>query len=79
MSQQVRTWIKDISGMEYIDTADAERLVVRQENENDIKFEFWDYEGKRGEVTIPAKVAIVLARSILLCIEGSLAEVGVNL
>ena len=79
MSQQVKTWIKYISGMEHIDTADAERLVVRQENENDIKFEFWDYEGKRGEVTIPSKVAIVLARSILLCIEGSLAEVGVNL
>ena len=79
MSQQVRTWIKDISGMEYIDTADAERLVVRQENQNDITFEFWDYEAKRGEMTIPAKVAIVLARSILLCIEGSLAEIGVNL
>jgi len=79
MSQQVKTWLKNVSGMEYVDFVDAERLVVRQENQNDITFEFWDYEGKRGEMTIPAKVAIVLARSILLCIEGSLAEIGVNL
>ena len=79
MSQQVKTWLKYISGMEHIDTADAERLVVRQENQDHITFEFWDYEGKRGEMMIPTKVAIVLARSILLCIEGSLAEIGVNL
>ena len=79
MSERVRTYIKQISGMEYVDTSDAERLVVRQENQNDIAFEFWDYEGKRGEMTITTKVAIVLSRSILLCIEGSLGEIGVNL
>ena len=79
MSQQVKTGIKYISGMEHVDTADAERLLVRQENQNSLTFEFWDYEGKRGEVTVPTKVAIVLARSILLCIEGSLSEIWVNL
>ena len=79
MSQEVKTWLKYISGMEHICTADAERLVVRQENQDHITFEFWDYEGKRGEMTVPKKVAIVLARSIMLCIEGSLAEIGVNL
>ena len=79
MSQQVRTYIKQISGMEYIDTSDAEQLVVRQENENDIIFEFWDHEEKRGEMTISNKVAVVLSRSILLCIEGSLGEIKVNL
>ena len=79
MSQQVRTYIKQISGMEYVDTMDAEMLIVRQENQNDIVFEFWDYEGKRGEMTITAKVAVVLSRSILLCIEGSLGEIRVNL
>lgn len=79
MSQPVKTWLKYISGMEHVDSADAERLVVRQENQENITFEFWDYEGKRGEMTIPKKVAIVLARSIMLCIEGSLAEIGVNL
>jgi len=79
MSQPVKTWVKYVSGMEYVDSADAERLVVRQENQENITFEFWDYEGKRGEMTIPKKVAIVLARSIMLCIEGSLAEIGVNL
>jgi len=79
MSQQVKTWVKNVSGMENVDFIDAERLVLRQENQNDITFEFWDYEGKRGEMTVPTKVAIVLARSIMLCIEGSLAEIGVNL
>lgn len=79
MSQQVRTWVKYVSGMEYDDIADAEKLVVRQENHKNVAFEFWDYEGKRGEMTIPTKVAIVLARSILLCIEGSLDQIGVNL
>jgi len=79
MSPQVKTWVKYTSGMEYVDFADAERLVVRQENQNDITFEFWDFEGKRGEMTIPTKVAIVLGRSILLCIEGSLYQMEVNL
>ena len=79
MSQPVKTWVKYVSGMEYVDSADAERLVVRQENQENITFEFWDYEGKRGEMVVPTKVAIVLARSIMLCIEGSLAEIGVNL
>lgn len=79
MSQPIKTWIKDTSKTEYVDTADAERLVVRQEGQNDITFEFWDYEGQREEMTIPAKVAIVLARSILLCIEGSLEKIEVNL
>ena len=79
MSQQVRTWVKYVSGMEYDDTADAEKLVVRQINGEEIAFEFWDYEGKRGEMTIPKKVAIVLTRSIMLCIEGSLDQIGVNL
>ena len=79
MSQQVRNYIKQISGMEYVDTLDAERLVVRQENQNDIVFEFWDYEGKRGEMAITVKVAVVLSRSILLCMEGSLGEIRVNL
>jgi hypothetical protein len=79
MSQQVRTWVKYVSGMEYDDTADAEKLVVRQTNSDEIAFEFWDYEGKRGEMTIPTKAAIVLTRSIMLCIEGSLEQIVVNL
>ncbi len=79
MSQQVRTWVKYVSGMEYDDFADAEKLVVRQENHNKVAFEFWDYEGKRGEMTVPINVAVVLARSILLCIDGKLDQIGINL
>jgi len=79
MSQQIRTWVKYVSGMEYDDTADAEKLVVRQEDHNEVAFEFWGYEGKRSEMTVPTNVAIVLSRSILLCIEGSLDQIGINL
>ena len=79
MSEQVKTWVKHVSGEEYDDTADAEKLLVRQEDHDKVVFEFWDYEGKRGEMTVPTKVAVVLARSILLCIEGSLDQIGVNL
>jgi hypothetical protein len=79
MSQQVRTWIKHVTGMEDADVMDAERLTIRQENHSTLTFEFWDYEGKRGEMTVSANTAIVLARSILLCIEGSLDEIAVNL
>jgi hypothetical protein len=79
MSQQVSTWIKHVSGMEDADVMDAERLTIRQENHDTVIFEFWDYEGKRGEITVPANTAIVLARSILLCVEGSLGEITVNL
>lgn len=79
MSQQVRTWVKYVSGIEYDDTTDAEKLVVRQENHDKIAFEFWDYEGKRGEMTVPTNVAVVLSRSILLCIDGSLDQIGINL
>jgi hypothetical protein len=79
MSTQVKTWVKYTSGMEYVDFADAERLVVRQENQSDITFEFWDFEGKRGEMTVPINVAVILARSILFCIDGSLEQIEVNL
>jgi hypothetical protein len=79
MSQQVKTWVKYVSGMEYDDIADAEKLVVRHENNDRLAFEFWDYEGKRGEMTVPTNVAVVLARSILLCVDGSLAQIGINL
>ena len=79
MTEQVKTWIKHVSGMEDADLADAEKLVVRKENKDYIAFEFWDYEGKRGEMMVANKVAIVLARSVLLCIEGSLGEITVNL
>jgi hypothetical protein len=79
MSQEVKTWVKFVSGIEYDDTADAEKLVVRQVDSDKIAFEFWDYEGKRGEMTIPTKVATVLSRSIMLCIEGSLDHIGINL
>ncbi|HEX79276.1 MAG TPA: hypothetical protein G4O19_03875 [Dehalococcoidia bacterium] len=79
MTSQIKTWVKYTSGMEYVDFADADKLVVRQEDQDNVTFEFWDFEGKRGEMTVPAKVAIVLARSILLCIEGSLEQIKVNL
>jgi len=79
MSQQVRTWVKYVSGMEYDDIADAEKLIVRQENHSQLTFEFWDYEGKRGEMTVPTNVAVVLARSIQLCIDGNLDQIGINL
>ena len=79
MSQQIRTWVKFVSGVEYDDIADAEKLVVRQEDYDKIAFEFWDYEGKRGEMTVPTNVAVVLARSIQLCIDGSLDQIGISL
>lgn len=79
MPSQIKTWVKYTSGMEYVDFADADKLIVRHEDQNDVTFEFWDFEGKRGEMTVPTKVAIVLARSILLCIEGSLEQIKVNL
>jgi len=79
MAQQVRTWVKFVSGMEYDDTADAEKLVVHQVDRDEIAFEFWDYEGKRGEMTMSAKVASVLSRSIMLCVEGSLDRIGIDL
>ena len=81
MSPQIKTWVKDTSGAEYFDLADVEKLVVNQDYGGEVRvtFEFWDFEGKRGEMTVPEKVAIVLARSILLCIEGSLEQIKVNL
>ena len=44
--------------MEYVNFADAEKLVTRQEDQNDITFEFWDFEGKGEEMTVPVKVGI---------------------
>ena len=79
MAQQVRTRVKYVSGIEYDDIADAEKLVVRQENHSLLTFEFWDYEGKRGEMTVPVNVAVVLARSIQLCIDGNLNQIGINI
>lgn len=79
MSQSVGTWVKYVSGIEYNETADAEKLVVRQDNHDNLAFEFWDCEVKRGEMTMPTNVAVVLARSILLCMDGSLDQIGINL
>lgn len=78
MAEPVRTWLKHVSGMEDEDSADAERLIVRNEDK-DLTLEFRDYEGKRSELTISQKTAVVLARSIELCVEGSLGEITVNL
>jgi len=81
MSPQIKTWVKDTSGVESFDVADVEKLVVSQDYGGEIRvaFEFWDFEGKRGEMTVPEKVAVVLARSILLCVEGSLEQIKINL
>jgi hypothetical protein len=79
MSQQVKTWLKLVSGLEQDTVADAEKLVVRRDDGDDVTFEFWDYEGKRGEMMMPTRVATVLARSIMLCVEGSLDHIGINL
>jgi len=79
MSQQVRTWMKLVSGVESDVDIDAEKLVVRYADENNIAFEFWDYEGKRSEVTMPVKTAMVLCRAIMLCEEGSLDHIGIEL
>ena len=79
MSQQVRTWMKLVSGVENDINIDAEKLVVRSTDENGIAFEFWDYEGKRSEVSMPAKTAMVLCRAVLLCEEGSLDHIGIDI
>ncbi|MDD4924474.1 MAG: hypothetical protein PHF74_06540 [Dehalococcoidales bacterium] len=79
MSQQVRTWIKLVSGVENDIDIDAEKLVVRHADENEIIFEFWDYEGKRSEMIMPTKTAMVLCRAIMLCEEGSLDHIGIDL
>jgi hypothetical protein len=79
MSQQVRTWIKLVSGVENDISLDAEKLVVRSTEENEITFEFWDYEGKRSEMTMPAKTAMVLCRAIMLCDEVSLDHIGIEI
>jgi hypothetical protein len=79
MSQQVRTWMKLVSGVENDINIDAEKLVVRSTDENGIAFEFWDYEGKRSEVSMPAKTAMVLCRAVMLCEEGSLDHIGIDI
>jgi hypothetical protein len=79
MSQQVRTWMKLVSGVENDVNIDAEKLVVRSTDENGIAFEFWDYEGKRSEVSMPAKTAMVLCRAVMLCEEGSLDHIGIDI
>jgi hypothetical protein len=78
MAEQVRTWLKHVSGPEDTDTSEAEKLVVRNDEDN-ITLELWDYEGKRAELTLTSKTAVVLARSVELCLAGSLGEITVNL
>jgi hypothetical protein len=65
--------------MEYDDVADAKKLVIRCNDRDKVAFKFWDYKGKRCEMTALTNVAIVLARSIKLCIDGSLDQVGIRL
>ena len=36
-------------------------------------------KGKRGGMTVSTNVAIVLARSIQLCIDGQLDQIGINI
>ncbi|MDD4874586.1 MAG: hypothetical protein PHE15_06415 [Dehalococcoidales bacterium] len=79
MAYPVRIWMKFVSGIEYDNTADAEKLVVNHAGNNEIIFEFWDYEGKRGEMTMPTRVATILSRSIMLCVEGPLDHIAIDL
>jgi hypothetical protein len=79
MSQQVRIWTKLVSGVENDIDVDAEKLVVRHTDEKEIVFELWDYEGKRTEMALSTKTAMVLCRAIMLCEEGSLDHIGIDL
>ena len=79
MSQQVRIWTKLVSGVENDIDVDTEKLVVRYTDEKEIVFELWDYEGKRCEMAMPTKTAMVLCRAIMLCEEGSLDHIGIDL
>ena len=79
MSQQVRIWTKLVSGVENDIDIDTEKLVVRHTDEKQIIFELWDYEGKRSEMAMPTKTAMVLCRAIMLCEEGSLDHIGIDL
>jgi hypothetical protein len=67
-----------MSGIDYDDVAGAEMLVIRCNDHDKVAFEFWDYEGKRGEMTIPTNIAIGLTRSFHLCIDDSLDQIGIS-
>lgn len=75
MGASITTRVRYISGMQYFSPAAVEKLAVSRIANDVVRFEFQDAQGMRGLMEVPASIATVLARVLLLVAEGSALKI----
>jgi len=65
--------------MEYFSPATVGKLAVCRIADDRVHFEFQDSQGMRGLMEVPANIAILLARVLLIVAEGYSSEIDTEL
>jgi hypothetical protein len=79
MTANMMTRVRYVSGMEYFTTAPVDKLAVYKIGDDTVHFEFRDSQNARGLMEVPVNVASLLARVLLLVVEGYSREIDTEL
>lgn len=79
MGASIMTKVRYPSGMEYFSQATVGKLAVYRIGDDTVLFEFQDSQGMRGLMEVPANIAILLARVLLIVTEGYSSEINTEL
>ena len=79
MGASIMTKVRYTSGMEYFSPATVDKLAVYRIGDDTVHFEFRDAQGVRGLTEVPANIAILLARVLLIVAEGCSPEIETEL
>jgi hypothetical protein len=75
----IMTKVRYPSGMEYFSPATVDKLAVYRIGDDTVHFEFQDSQGVRGLMEVPANIANLLARVLLIVAEGYSLEIDTEL
>ena len=79
MGASIMTKVRYPSGMEYFSPATVDKLAVHRISDDTVCFEFRDARDVRGLMEVPANIAILLARVLLIVAEGYSPEIDTEL
>jgi hypothetical protein len=75
----IMTKVRYPSGMEYFSPATVDKLVVYRRGDDAVHFEFKDGQSMKGFMEVPANIAVLLARVLLIVAEGYSPEIDTEL
>jgi hypothetical protein len=75
----IKTRVRYPSGLEYFSPAIVDKLAVHRIGDDTVRFEFQDAQSVRGLMEVPANIASLLARVLLIVAEGYSSEIDTEL